>query len=101
MKHIVAAAILAAISVGAVAQSTYSVQRYGNTTYMSGFNAGTGSTWSQTSSTFGNTTFHSGTAANGRAWSGTTQSIGGMTFHNGVDSRGNVYTRTCTATGCF
>jgi hypothetical protein len=88
--------------------NTYNVSKYGNTTHTTGSNAQTGSTWSQNSTTFGNTTHHNGTAANGRTWSGTTATYGktddnprsGITIHSGVDSDGNVYSKTCTAYGC-
>lgn len=80
--------------------NSYNVNRYGNTTQVYGSNANTGSTWSQNSTTMGNTTFHNGTAANGNSWSGTTQSYGGITTHQGIDSRGNTYSKTCTAYGC-
>jgi len=71
--------------------NSYNVQRIGNTTFVNGNNAANGSSWSQTSQTIGNTTFHNGTAANGNSWSGTSQQIGGTTFNSGVDSRGNYY----------
>jgi len=83
------------------AGNNYNVQRFGNTTYVDGTNAQTGSTWNQTTQTIGNTTFHNGTAANGESWNGTSQTIGGTTFHNGTDSRGNAYSKTCNAYGCF
>jgi len=80
--------------------NSYNVQRYGNTTNTQGYNSGTGSSWSQNSTTVGNTTYHNGTAANGNSWSGTTSTYGGVTTRQGVDSRGNVYSKTCTAYGC-
>ena len=36
--------------------NSYSVSRYGNTTHVDGYNPNTGSNWSQTSNTYGNTT---------------------------------------------
>lgn len=80
--------------------NSYNVSRYGNQTQVNGYNANTGSTWSQNSTTVGNTTFHNGQAANGNSWSGTTSTYGGMTTHSGVDSRGNSYHKTCTTYGC-
>ena len=56
--------------------NSYNVQRYGNTTQMNGYNASTGSNWNQTSQTFGNTTYHRGTASNGNSWNSTQQQIG-------------------------
>jgi hypothetical protein len=52
--------------------NSYTVQRYGNQTNMSGFNAQTGSTWSQHSMTLGNTTYHNG-ITNGNSWNMTDQ----------------------------
>lgn len=72
--------------------NSYTVQRHGNTTYTNGYSSSTGSTWSQSSQTYGSTTYHNGTAANGNSWSGTSQSIGNMHFYQGTDSRGNSYT---------
>lgn len=81
--------------------NTYNIQRYGNTTYMQGSNPYTGSNWSQQSSTYSNTTYHNGIAADGSPWSGSTTRIGGTTFHQGIDSKGNPYSRTCNAFGCY
>jgi hypothetical protein len=78
--------------------NSYSVQRNGGSTHMNGYNANTGSTWSQNSQTLGNTTFHSG-HSNGNSWNGTTQNIGNMQIHNGMDSRGRPYSRTCQQIG--
>ena len=75
----------------ATSGNSYQVQRYGNTTQMNGYNAGTGSTWNQTSQTIGNTTFHNGTSADGSSWNSTQQEIGGTTFYNGTDSQGNSF----------
>lgn len=80
--------------------NSYSVQRYGNTTYTQGYSGSTGNSWSQTSSTYGSTTYHNGTAANGNSWSGTSSTYGGTTTYQGIDSRGNFYNRTCNAYGC-
>lgn len=81
--------------------NSYNVQRYGNTTQMQGYNAATGSNWSQSSSTYGNTTYHNGTAANGNSWSGTTSNFGGTTIYQGTNSSGQSYYKTCNAYGCF
>ena len=51
--------------------NTYTIQRLGNSTYMQGHNARTGSNWSQDSHTFGNTTFHNGRDARGNSWNTT------------------------------
>lgn len=78
----------------------YNIQQYGNITQMQGSNAQTGSSWSQTTQTYGNTTYHQGTAANGQPWNGTSTSVGGTTFHRGIDSSGNPYSRICNQFGC-
>lgn len=51
--------------------NNYTVQRYGNTTTMYGSNAETGSTWSQQSYSFGNSTTHYGQDSRGNNWSQT------------------------------
>ncbi len=50
--------------------NSYSVQKYGNSTYMQGYNSSTGSNWNQNSHTYGNTTQIYGNT-NGRGWSET------------------------------
>lgn len=80
--------------------NSYNVQQLGNTTYVQGYNAQTGSSWNQTSQNVGNTTYHHGTAANGNSWNGTTQHIGNTTYHNGINSQGQPYARTCNQFGC-
>lgn len=77
----------------------YNVQKFGNSTNMQGYNAATGSSWTQNSQSFGNTTQIQGNT-NGRAWNQTIQTLPGMTIQSGTDSRGNSFTRTCTAFGC-
>lgn len=51
--------------------NTYNIQRYGNQTHMNGYNAQTGSSWSQDSYNYGTTTQHYGTDSNGNSWSTT------------------------------
>lgn len=58
--------------------NNYSIHRFGNSTQMYGSNARTGSTWSQNSYNFGNTT-----------------------INNGLDSRGRSWSTTCTGYGCY
>ena len=70
------------------------VQRYGGTTSMQGRNANTGARWDQTSTTIGDTTYHSGRAANGNRWHGTSTTYGNCVQHSGVDSYGRRYNRT-------
>ncbi len=81
--------------------NSYTVNRYGNTTSTNGYNAQTGSTWSQQSHTYGNITQHNG-ASNGNSWNMTqTQNGFGQTF-SGTDSGGNSFHTTCDAFGnCY
>lgn len=51
--------------------SNYTVQRHGNTTMMHGSNPRTGSSWSQDSYSFGNSTMHYGRDSRGKSWSQT------------------------------
>lgn len=81
--------------------NTYDVQRLGDTTYVQGRNSRTGSAWTQESQTIGDTTFHSGKAADGGRWNGTTTRIGDTTFHEGRDSNGKPYSKTCNQFGCY
>jgi hypothetical protein len=67
--------------------NSYSVQKYGNSTQMQGYNSGTGSSWSQNSQTYGNTTNVYGTASNGSSWN---QTITPNATY-GTDSRGNSF----------
>lgn len=79
--------------------NSYSVQRYGSTTYLQGHNSNTGSSWNQSSQRIGNGTYHSGRDAQGNAWSGTSQQIGNTTFNSGYDSDGNSYSGTTQRIG--
>jgi len=113
-KFLLLAAILVsgpclAVCVGGAAYQTcndasgnsYSVSRYGNTTQVNGYNGNTGSQWSQTSQTLGNSTYTNGTAANGASWNETQTNYGnGMRSINGTDSNGNSFSKMCTAYGC-
>ena len=67
--------------------NSYSVYRIGNSSYMSGFNTNTGSSWSQNSTTIGGSTYHSGISSNGNPWSMT--QTGNSIF--GIDSSGNFF----------
>ncbi len=69
--------------------NSYNVFKSGNSTYMQGYNAGTGSSWSQQSNTIGNTTFMNGTSSSGSSWN---QTITPNSVY-GTDSRGNYYSR--------
>lgn len=75
--------------------NSYSVSRLGNSTYVNGYNLNTGSNWSQTSNTFGNTTYQSGYDSEGNNWSQTIQHNGNSTTYSGYDSDGNSFYKTC------
>jgi hypothetical protein len=81
--------------------NTYTVNKVGSTTYMNGYNAYTGSTWSQRSTTLGSTTYHSG-IANGRSWNMTQQRIGSGNSFFGTNSWGKSINSNCLSglTGC-
>ena len=65
--------------------NNYTVNKFGNTTTVTGSNARTGSNWSQTTTTFGSNSYTNGTASNGRSWNQTTTPYGSF----GTDSSGN------------
>ncbi|MBN3809402.1 hypothetical protein [Paraburkholderia sp. Ac-20347] len=81
--------------------NTYTVNRMGTMTNVTGYNAQTGNSWNQSSNTYGNTTQINGNAANGAHWNETIQNYGnGNRAIYGTDSRGNAYSHYCTAYGC-
>ncbi len=80
--------------------NNYTINDFGSTTTMQGYNSRTGSTWSQNSTTMGNTTIHNGYSSDGGNWNMTQQRLGGTTITNGFDSDGNYFSQTCTAYGC-
>lgn len=77
----------------------YNIQSFGNSTNMQGFNAQTGSNWTQNSQTLGNTAYIQGNT-NGNSWNQTITTMPGMTIQSGTDSRGSSFSRTCTVWGC-
>jgi hypothetical protein len=79
--------------------NSYTVQRFGNQTMMNGYNAQTGSMWSQNSMTLGNTTYHTG-ETNGNSWNMTDTRYGSMRSIYGTDSRGRSFNYMCTQFGC-
>lgn len=81
--------------------NSYSVQRYGNQTHMQGYNFDTGSSWSQNSTSYGNTTITNGFDADGNSWNMTQQKIGNSTITSGFDSDGNYFSKTCNSYGCY
>src|SRR3954452_25358597 len=54
---------------------SYTINRFGDTTIMSGGNAQTGSSWSQNSTTLGDTTFHNDRASGGNSWNSPDQRL--------------------------
>jgi hypothetical protein len=80
------------------AGNQYTVSRFGNMTQLNGSNAWTGSRWSETTNTIGNTTYFNG-MTNGHPWNMTRQSFGGMTTYNGMNANGQLFSHTCTQYG--
>ena len=81
--------------------NTYTVQKFGNSTYVDGQNARTGSTWSQQSQKLGSSTYTTGQDADGNSWNSTATRVGNSTFINGTDSDGNAFSQTCNEYGCY
>ncbi|MGU5731431.1 hypothetical protein ACV1DR_21415 [Aeromonas jandaei] len=81
--------------------NTYTIQKYGNSTSVSGYNSKTGSTWNQDSQKIGNSTFTNGKAANGQSWNSTSTKIGDSTIINGKDSDGKPFSAVCGKYGCY
>ena len=79
----------------------YTVNRFGNQTMMNGYNAQTGSTWSQNSMTLGNMTMHNG-VTNGATWHETDMNYGnGFRSIYGTNSEGQSFSYTCAPySGC-
>ena len=74
--------------------NNYSVNRMGNTTVTNGYNAQTGSQWSDTTNTMGNMVMHNGNT-NGQPWNMTQQNLGNVTTYNGMNAAGNSFSHTC------
>lgn len=81
--------------------NTYTVQKYGNSTSVSGYNSKTGSTWNQDSQKIGNSTFTNGKAADGQSWNSTATKVGDSTIINGTDSKGKSFSTVCGKYGCY
>lgn len=82
--------------------NNYQINKFGNSTYMTGNNLRTGNTWRQNSTTYGNITQQNGTSSDGSTWRQTIQNNGAMgTTYSGTDSQGNYYSKTCTQFGCY
>ena len=81
--------------------NSYTVNRYGNQTQINGYNAYTGSQWSQRTNTMGNTTYYNG-QTNGQQWNMIQQNYGGMQTYSGTNSVGQSFYHTCTQVGgCY
>src|SRR5690606_33826989 len=75
--------------------NSYSVTKFGDQTHVRGYTGRTGSSWSQSSQSIGNSTYIRGRAADGSAWNETINTYGGMTTYSGRDSDGNAFRKTC------
>ena len=80
--------------------NSYTVQKYGNQTNVTGYNSRTGSSWQQQSQKIGNTTYQNGTSADGNTWNQTIRSSSYGTTYSGTDSDGNYFHKYCPSTGC-
>ncbi|WP_368169717.1 hypothetical protein [Aeromonas sp. R4-3] len=81
--------------------NTYTVQKFGNSTYVNGQNPNTGSSWNQQSQRLGNSTYTTGQDADGNSWNSTATRVGNSTIINGTDSDGNAFSQTCNEYGCY
>lgn len=81
--------------------NTYTVQQLGDSTYVNGHNAQTGSSWNQQSQRIGNSTYTNGRDADGNSWNSTSTRVGNSVITNGRDSDGNVFHQTCNQFGCY
>ena len=79
---------------------TYQVNRMGGMTTVNGRNSNTGSSWSQTSNTIGNSTYTNGRASNGQTWNETQTNMGSTRMIYGRNSQGQSYIHTCNQFGC-
>ncbi len=71
--------------------NSYTVQRIGSQTIVNGYNADTGSNWSQHSTRIGNSTYTQGYDADGDSWNQTSTRIGNSVSVYGTDSNGEPY----------
>lgn len=81
--------------------NTYTVQKFGDATYLNGYNSKTGTSWNQNSQRVGNSTFTNGRAANGNSWNSTATKLGNSTLINGRDSQGKSFSTVCGKYGCY
>lgn len=71
--------------------NSYTISKFGNSTLLQGNNARTGSSWSQQSYTYGNTTQTYGQSADGDSWNMTQFASPSGTQYFGTDSDGNSF----------
>ncbi|MFQ2440558.1 hypothetical protein ACSZMF_14220 [Aeromonas caviae] len=81
--------------------NTYTVQKFGNSTYVNGSNSRTGSRWNQDSQRIGNSTYTNGRDADGNSWNSTATKMGNTTIINGRDSTGKTFSTICDKNGCY
>lgn len=81
--------------------NSYTVQKFGDSTYVSGYNSKTGSSWNQDSQKIGNSTFTNGKSADGQSWNSTSTKIGDSVMTYGKDSNGKPFTTVCGKYGCY
>jgi len=81
--------------------NSYSVNQIGGATFMSGHNARTGTSWNQTTTRIGGSSFTNGTAGNGASWNSSSHDMGGgYRSIQGTDSRGQHFNALCGPLGC-
>ena len=81
--------------------NTYQISKYGNTTEVQGSNSSTGSSWSQTTNTYGDTSYTTGYDKDGNSWDQTTTHYGHDSYsYSGTDSDGNSFSGSCSYGTC-
>lgn len=81
--------------------SYYSVQTQGSTIYLRGYDAPSHRRWAQTSSRYGQLTFHTGLASDGEAWVGYSRRVGWTTLNRISSSSSQRFSLRCNRlTGC-
>ena len=74
--------------------NSYTVNRLGNQTIVSGYNSRTGNSWSQNSTHIGNSTYTNGIDADGNSWNSTSTRVGNTVIQSGTDSDGNSFSNS-------
>ena len=73
----------------------YTINRFGDTSMMTGGNAQAGGSWPQNPTTFGDTTFHNDRASSGNSWNATDQRLEDSRHIFSRDRQGNSSSRIC------